>query len=125
MAGKISQKGQAEENKIEMQALAMSITDLADQFLQIDSDSIAEDYADDNPRNAAVKSIDELRRGFYGPITERQDAQLVYIIDKLNKSEELDHHNDKLRQEERELSSQIKKKAYQLLHLIRGSRNVE
>jgi hypothetical protein len=120
MAGKISKKGQGEEDKVEMQTLAESITELVDQLFKTDSEALAEDYEDDNPRNLAVKGIDELRRSFYGPVTERQDAQLVYVIGKLNESEKLDHHNDKLKQQERELADKIKKKAYQLLHLVRG-----
>jgi hypothetical protein len=121
MAGKQTVKNANTEKNIEIQSLADSITELADKLFAIDAEALAEDYADDNPRNMAVKGIDELRRGFYGPVTDRQDAQFVYVIGKLNDSEKLDHHNDQLKQKEREIVSQVKKKAYQLLHLVRGN----
>lgn len=120
MGRKISDKGIREEGKIEGQSLAERIIELADDLVGLNSKSLGEDYQDDSPRNRAIKGLDELRRGMYGHITERQDAQLVYILTQITQNENLDHHNDTLKQKERGIVSEIQKKAYKMLHIIRS-----
>lgn len=120
MGRKISDKGVREEGKIEGQSLAERIVELADRLVELNSQSLGEDYQDDSPRNKAIKGIDELRRGMYGPLAERQDAQLVYILHQLTNNENLDHHNDEIKQKERKVISEIQKKVYRLLHVIRN-----
>jgi len=115
----MSAKGKDEERKVDIQVIADDIKKMADKLLESTAKSLAQDYQDDTPRNKAIKGLDELRRDFYGPVTERQDAQLVHVIDQLKENMELDHSNDKAKQEERDIAEQIKDKADKLLHLVR------
>ena len=114
MPRKPSKKTSKDENKIQVISIADDIIELCDKLDGQNSRSLTMDYADDEPRKKAIQAIDDLHRGLYGPVTDRQHAQLTFILQQITEQEKLDRANDKLKQGERDLITQIKQKAKDL-----------
>jgi hypothetical protein len=109
-----------DENKIEVITMADDIMDLCDKLDSQNSASLSMDYADDEPRKKAIQGIDDLHRGLYGAVSERQHAQLTFILQQITEQEKLDRENDKSKHSERSFISQIKHKAKELRNEYRA-----
>ena len=109
-----------DENKIQVICLADDLIDLCDKLDAMNSNSLALDYADDEPRKKAVQGIDDLHRGLYGELTARQHAQLTFILQQLTEQERLDRENDTAKHSERIVIGQMKQKAKDLRNEYRA-----
>lgn len=115
-----SKETSKDENKITVISLADDIIDLCDKLDCNNSKSLSLDYADDEPRKKAIQGIDDLHRGLYGPVTERQHAQLTFILQQITEQEKLDRDNDQVKQEERSIIATIKQKVRNLRNEYRA-----
>lgn len=114
MPRKSSKATKRDENKISVISAFDDLMDLCDKLDCENSKALAQDYADDEPRKKAIQGIDDLHRGLYGPVSERQHAQLTYVLTQISEQEKLDRDNDLTKQAERTIISQIKDKSRKL-----------
>lgn len=111
MGRRIAKKTVSEESKMEIISLADTLIEKCNVLDAKNSESLAADYADDEPRKKAVQGIDDLHRGLYGKLTDRQHAQITYVLQELTKQEDMDRKNDAMKHAERVLIEEIKKTA--------------
>lgn len=106
-----SKETKREEAKMEIIAAADELLELCDKLDSMNAQALSADYADDEPRKMAVRALDDLHRGLYGKLTERQHAQVTHIVQQITKQEELDKANDVIKQGERKKIDEIKREA--------------
>lgn len=120
MAPKSSKNTISDENKIEVICLADHIIDKCDELDTANARSLSLDYADDEPRKKVIRGLDDLHRGLYGVLTDRQHAQITFLLQQISDQERLDKENDRSKHGERAIVDEIKKTAKKLRNEYRN-----
>jgi len=114
MPPKASAKTRFDESKMEIIAIADTLIEKTDELDTLNAQALAADYVDDEPRKIAMRALDDLHRGLYGTLTDRQHAQLTFVLTKISEQEKLDHANDRMKEKERPIMDEIKNKIRRL-----------
>lgn len=110
-----------DEVKMELIAGLDTLVELCDLISDLDAKAVSQDFADDRPRNLAVRALDGLIQKHFGELTQPQDAQVRLAIHRLRENEKHDFENDSNKQKARGIAGDIKEKARKLRDLLIGT----